>query len=188
MVNRGASYADGKIIYNTLDDHTVAVDAHTGQRVWETQVGDIQVGETTTMAAYVVKNMIFVGISGGELGVRGRLTALDLKSARSNGLPIAADRMRTRASARASRPFTRKIRGKDQGVEKLDPGPMESWGWHRMGMDLLRSRAESDLLRHGKSRSLECGYAARRQQVVHHYLGARSGNGYGEVGLPSRAP
>ena len=42
VVNRGASYADGKIIYNTLDDHTVAVDANTGQRVWETQVGEIK--------------------------------------------------------------------------------------------------------------------------------------------------
>ena len=42
VVNRGASYADGKIIYNTLDDHTVAVDANTGQRVWETQVGEFK--------------------------------------------------------------------------------------------------------------------------------------------------
>ena len=82
VVNRGASYADGKIIYNTLDDHTVAVDANTGHRVWETQVGDVKLGETTTMAPIVVRNMIFTGISGGELGVRGRLVALDLKSGR----------------------------------------------------------------------------------------------------------
>jgi glucose dehydrogenase len=41
VVNRGASYADGKIIYNTLDDHTVAVDANTGKLVWDTAVGDI---------------------------------------------------------------------------------------------------------------------------------------------------
>src|SRR5205823_9399172 len=34
VVNRGASYADGKIIYNLLDAHTVAVDAETGKEVW----------------------------------------------------------------------------------------------------------------------------------------------------------
>jgi glucose dehydrogenase len=80
VVNRGASFADGKIIYNTLDDNTVAVDANTGKLVWKTQVGDIHVGETTTGAAFVVKNVVLVGDAGGELGVRGRLTALDVKS------------------------------------------------------------------------------------------------------------
>src|SRR5919198_542860 len=64
VVNRGASYADGKIIYNTLDAHTVAVDAESGKEVWRTKVGDINVGETTTMAPLVVKNLVIVGNSG----------------------------------------------------------------------------------------------------------------------------
>jgi lanthanide-dependent methanol dehydrogenase len=76
----GASYADGKIIYNTLDAHTVAVDANTGKLAWETQVGDIHYGETVTMAPIVVKNVAFVGNSGAELGVRGQLTALDVNT------------------------------------------------------------------------------------------------------------
>jgi glucose dehydrogenase len=42
VVNRGASFADGKVIYNTLDAHTVAVDAATGKPVWNTTVGDIK--------------------------------------------------------------------------------------------------------------------------------------------------
>ena len=66
MVNRGADYADGKIIYNTLDAHTVAVDANTGKLVWETQVGDTNLGETITGAPLVVKNVVLTGISGGE--------------------------------------------------------------------------------------------------------------------------
>ena len=45
VVNRGASYADGKIIYNTLDAHTVAVDANTGKLAWKTQVGDIHLAK-----------------------------------------------------------------------------------------------------------------------------------------------
>ena len=41
VVNRGAAYWDGRIYFNTLDAHTVAVDAETGQEVWNTRLGDI---------------------------------------------------------------------------------------------------------------------------------------------------
>jgi len=60
--------------------HTVAVDARTGRELWKTKLGDINRGETITMAPLVVKNKVLVGNSGGELGVRGWLTALDLAS------------------------------------------------------------------------------------------------------------
>jgi lanthanide-dependent methanol dehydrogenase len=77
VVNRGAAYFGGKIFYNTLDNHTVAVDAETGEEVWKSKLGDISVGETMTMAPLVVKGKVLVGNSGGEMGVRGWLTALD---------------------------------------------------------------------------------------------------------------
>jgi lanthanide-dependent methanol dehydrogenase len=80
VVNRGASYADGKIVYNTLDDQTVAVDAASGKEVWRTKVGEINLGESMTMAPLIVKNKVIVGNSGGEFGIRGWLTALDLSS------------------------------------------------------------------------------------------------------------
>src|SRR5919205_2854098 len=80
VVNRGAVYADGRVIFNTLDMHTVAVDARTGREVWKTKLGEINRGETMTMAPLIVKNKVLVGNSGGELGVRGWLTALDLGS------------------------------------------------------------------------------------------------------------
>jgi PQQ-dependent dehydrogenase (methanol/ethanol family) len=80
VVNRGAAYADGRIVFNTLDMHTVAVDARTGRELWKTKLGDINRGETMTMAPLIVKNKVLVGNSGGELGVRGWLTALDLQS------------------------------------------------------------------------------------------------------------
>jgi lanthanide-dependent methanol dehydrogenase len=80
VVNRGAAYADGKIVYNTLDNHTIAVDANTGKEVWNTKVGDINQGETMTMAPLIVKNKVLVGNSGGEFGIRGWVTALDLGS------------------------------------------------------------------------------------------------------------
>ena len=84
-MNRGAAYADGKIVYNLLDGHTVAVDAATGTQLWRTQLGDLNRGETITMAPIVVKDRVIVGSSGGEMGVRGWIAALDLAD-RQGGL------------------------------------------------------------------------------------------------------
>ena len=77
VVNRGAAYADGKIFYNLLDGHTIAIDAATGNQVWRTKMGDLSRGETITMAPIVVKGKVIVGSSGGEMGVRGWIAALD---------------------------------------------------------------------------------------------------------------
>ena len=80
VVNRGAFYADGKIVYNLLDGHTVAVDARTGRELWKTADRDLAEGETTPMAPLVVKDRVIVGASGGELGIHGWLKGLDLKT------------------------------------------------------------------------------------------------------------
>ena len=80
IVNRGAAYSDGLVYFNTLDNHTVAVDAKTGEEVWHHKLGEITMGQTMTMAPLVVKDKVLVGNSGGELGVRGWLTALDKKT------------------------------------------------------------------------------------------------------------
>ncbi|MDQ2671095.1 MAG: PQQ-binding-like beta-propeller repeat protein, partial [Gemmatimonadota bacterium] len=77
VVNRGAVYADGRVFFNTLDVHTVAVDAETGEEVWKVKLGEISRGETMTMAPLVAKGKVFVGNSGGEMGVRGWIAALD---------------------------------------------------------------------------------------------------------------
>jgi PQQ-dependent dehydrogenase (methanol/ethanol family) len=81
-VNRGAAYADGKIVYNLLDGHTVAVDAASGKELWRTRVADMSQGETMTMAPFIVKDRVFVGPSGGEFGIHGWLKALDLATGR----------------------------------------------------------------------------------------------------------
>ena len=49
VVNRGAAYGDGKIVYNTLDGQTVAVDSETGTEIWRAHLGEIRRGETITM-------------------------------------------------------------------------------------------------------------------------------------------
>jgi len=79
-INRGAFYADGKIIYNLLDGHTVAIDAATGRELWKAQIADLGAGETTPMAPFVVKDRVIVGASGGEFGIYGWVKALDLNT------------------------------------------------------------------------------------------------------------
>src|SRR5579875_707465 len=80
VVNRGAAYYNGKIYYNPLDVQTVAVDAKTGKEVWKTKLGDINLGESITMAPIVAKNRVLVGNSGGEFGVRGWMCGLDAET------------------------------------------------------------------------------------------------------------
>ena len=77
VVNRGAAYDSGRIYFNTLDGSTIALDAASGKEAWRTKLGDINTGETITMAPIVVKGKVLVGNSGGEFGVRGWLAALD---------------------------------------------------------------------------------------------------------------
>ena len=79
-VNRGLAYADGKIFQNQLDTTTVALDAETGKELWKVQQGDYKVGQTVTSAPLVIKDKVISGISGGEFGVRGFVTANDVKT------------------------------------------------------------------------------------------------------------
>ena len=83
VVNRGAVYADGKIVYNLLDGHTVAIDAATGRELWKTRIADVSDGETTTMAPLIVKDWVIVGAAGGEFGIFGWAKGLDLSSGRT---------------------------------------------------------------------------------------------------------
>jgi len=81
-INRGAFYADGKVVYNLLDGRTVAIDAGSGKEVWQTRIADLAQGETTPVATFVVKDRVIVGASGGEFGIHGWVKALDLATGR----------------------------------------------------------------------------------------------------------
>jgi alcohol dehydrogenase (cytochrome c) len=80
VVSRGVSYGDGKIFVGQLDGHLVALDAKTGEEVWDVQVVDYKEGALITSPPLVVKNMVVTGFGGGEYGVRGNLTAYDMAS------------------------------------------------------------------------------------------------------------
>jgi PQQ-dependent dehydrogenase (methanol/ethanol family) len=83
-INRGAFYEEGRIVYNLLDGHTVAVDAASGRELWNARIADLSDGETTPMAPFIVRNRVIVGPSGGEFGIRGWAKALDL----ATGAPV----------------------------------------------------------------------------------------------------
>lgn len=134
VVNRGATYADGKIIYATLDDHVVGVDAETGKLSWETQVGDVRFGETITMAPIVVNNTVFAGNSGGELGVRGKLVALNVDSGKILWTAYSTGPDSDVRIGPDFHPYYAKDRGKDLGVTTWNPdqwkiGGGTVWGW-----------------------------------------------------------
>jgi alcohol dehydrogenase (cytochrome c) len=77
-VNRGVAVAKGKVFTVTPNAHLLALDATTGKRVWDRTYGDVRAGESATVAPLIVKNMVIVGSSGGEFGVRGHLDAFDI--------------------------------------------------------------------------------------------------------------
>ena len=79
-VNRGVAYADGKVFLHQADTTVVALDAKTGEVKWSVQNGDPSKGETNTATVMPVKDKILVGISGGEFGVQGHVTAYDMES------------------------------------------------------------------------------------------------------------
>ncbi len=79
-VNRGLAYAEGKIFLSQLDTHLVALNAETGEEIWKVKQGDYRQGMTITSAPLVIKDKVISGISGGEFGVRGFVTANDINT------------------------------------------------------------------------------------------------------------
>jgi len=134
VVNRGASYSNGKVIYATLDNQVIAVDANSGQKVWGTSVGDVRKGETTTMAPLVVRNIVLVGNSGGNLGVRGKLTALDVKTGKILWIAWSTGSDEDVRIGPDFHAFYPKDQGKDLGIKTWTPGQWKLgggtvWGW-----------------------------------------------------------
>lgn len=76
-LSRGVALGDGKVYLGQLDGKLVALDQKTGKVEWSTQVGRWQDGYTITAAPLYYDGRVYTGVSGGEFGIRGRVTAYD---------------------------------------------------------------------------------------------------------------
>jgi PQQ-dependent dehydrogenase (methanol/ethanol family) len=79
-VNRGVAYANGMIFLHQADTTVVALDAKTGEVKWTAVNGDPTKGETNTTTVLPVKDKVIVGVSGGEFGVQGHVTAYNMET------------------------------------------------------------------------------------------------------------
>jgi quinohemoprotein ethanol dehydrogenase len=79
-VNRGLAMGEGQIYLGQLDANVVALDMKTGKVAWKTPIEKWQNGYGVTGAPLYYDGIIYSGITGGEFGVRGRLTALNAKT------------------------------------------------------------------------------------------------------------
>jgi alcohol dehydrogenase (cytochrome c) len=66
----------------TLDAVLIALDARTGQPLWEVQVADTMEGYNITSPPLAVKDMVITGIAGGEYATRGFIDAYDAATGR----------------------------------------------------------------------------------------------------------
>ncbi|WP_424629839.1 lanthanide-dependent methanol dehydrogenase XoxF5 [Bradyrhizobium sp. SYSU BS000235] len=140
-VNRGVSYADGKIFLYQADTTLVALDAKDGKVVWSVKNGDPGKGETGTSAPMIVKDKVYVGISGGEFGVRGSLTAYNIKDGKQawRGYSMGPDSdtlMDPVKTTHLGKPV-----GKDSGIntwqgDQWKIGGGTTWGWYAYDPEL----------------------------------------------------
>ena len=182
-VNRGVAYGDGKILLHQADTTLVALDAKTGKVVWSVKTGDPGKGETGTDAPMVVKDKVYIGVSGGEFGVRGWLSAYSLADGKQiwRAYSVGPD------FEMLIDPQKTTSLGKPVGPE-FQPGDLAGRSvedrWRRdVGLVLVRSADQPDLLRERQSVDLEPQAAPGRQSLVDDHLRARCRYRHGEVGL-----
>tara|TARA_B110001469_G_scaffold61028_1_gene58563 strand:+ start:304 stop:2511 length:2208 start_codon:yes stop_codon:yes gene_type:complete len=85
-VNRGVALWQGdqdselQVIFGALDGRLIALDAKTGEQNWSVQTTPGNSNYSVTGAPRIVKGMVIIGNGGAELGVRGYITAYDVKT------------------------------------------------------------------------------------------------------------
>jgi lanthanide-dependent methanol dehydrogenase len=141
VVNRGGTYSKGRYIFTTLDGQVISLDANTGKPVWKIRLGNINLGETITMAPLVAHGKVYVGNSGGEMGVRGWITALDEATGKIAWKAYNTGPDKDVLIGSGFKPFYASDRGPDLGVKtwpvdawKIGGGNV--WGWITYDPDL----------------------------------------------------
>jgi alcohol dehydrogenase (cytochrome c) len=134
-VNRGLAYADGKLFFNQADATLIALDAKTGKLMWSVKNGDPSKGETGTSTPVVVKDKVLVGISGAEFGVRGRLTAYDMKTGKQDWIaystgPDKEMLVDPEKTTELGKPIGENSSMKTWEGDQWKTGGGSTWGWY----------------------------------------------------------
>jgi alcohol dehydrogenase (cytochrome c) len=74
---RGVAVLGNRLFVGTLDGWLIAIDARSGQTLWEVEVVDTMEGSSVTSPPLVLKDMVVTGMTGGEYATRGFLDAYD---------------------------------------------------------------------------------------------------------------
>ncbi|MEP7313938.1 MAG: PQQ-binding-like beta-propeller repeat protein, partial [Pseudomonadota bacterium] len=94
--NRGVALLDGRVFRGTCDGRLIALDAATGKLLWKNVIAAPRLGEGTSAAPIAASGVVYMGISGSELGIRGRVLAFDAQTGkelwRFNTIPMGTDR------------------------------------------------------------------------------------------------
>jgi PQQ-dependent dehydrogenase (methanol/ethanol family) len=142
VVNRGLAYhPSGKLYIQLLMGDLLALDAKTGKQIFRIKSADYKKGETMTNAPIVIKDVVIAGISGGEFGVRGRVTAYNVNDGKelwraySTGPDSDVKITGTPNANYASH------KGKDLGVstwqgDEWKRGGGTTWGWYSYDPEL----------------------------------------------------
>ena len=69
-----------QVFFGSLDGRLIALDALTGEENWSVQSTPTDGNYSITGAPRIVKDMVIIGNGGGELGVRGYISAYDVSS------------------------------------------------------------------------------------------------------------
>ena len=142
VVNRGLAYhPSGKLYIQLLQGDLLALDAKTGKQIFRVKNADYKKGETMTNAPLVVKDVVIAGVSGGEFGVRGHVTAYDANTGKelwraySTG-PDSEVKLTGTPNANYE-----SHKGKDLGVstwqgDEWKRGGGTTWGWYSYDPEL----------------------------------------------------
>jgi alcohol dehydrogenase (cytochrome c) len=78
--NRGVALYGDNVYFASADCVLVALDARTGKEVWTAKVDDYKKAYYMSLAPLIVDGKVILGASGGELGVRGFVAAIDAET------------------------------------------------------------------------------------------------------------
>ncbi|HKU61031.1 MAG TPA: methanol/ethanol family PQQ-dependent dehydrogenase [Gemmatimonadales bacterium] len=152
VVNRGVAYhPSGKLFMNTLQGELIGLDAKTGKELWKArhpahsdagvEATGYKEGATMTTVPIVIKDLVIAGISGGEFGVRGRMSAFEVNTGQHKWTMYSTGsdkEVGIEGNANANYPSHN---GKDLGIStwpgdqwKRGGGP--TWGWYSYDPDL----------------------------------------------------